>query len=436
MWGHSSTRPLSVQEKRQKRRERLKLRPGEQLPRLRKPKTRMFDQRAQPPRQPAGVRNGDSEDPLFAQRFSRCDCGEMITTHPSARIAHVKGAKHREAILGLAGPHSPPAGSLDAGTRVSVKFTNRSRRGFSWYDGTVTGPKGPNRYRISYDDGDDVTSLDPADEEYRVLPPAPKRARTAAPADSAAQPSESPAAVSTAPAAAASSSPVTPKKVARVAALLGRLPADTRTYAEREHWCDAKILAWLARDRSPNAFYYRFLPEGEEPRIGPWSDDEIRKLKQICLERGVHQPGSRPEWGIISQQLPGRVGYKCSAMYRRIVDGEEVPGPLPNYIDRLTGAVVRQPCISPEGYVAGHGAWHAALRQRQGRCPFTNGRLNPHSLILLTLDNIALYRHRIRNVDGDRELALSSVPFVPPPADDAPSVTPISSVLAPGPLVP
>lgn len=44
------------------------------------------------------------------------------------------------------------------------------------------------------------------------------------------------------------------------------------------------------------------VPGFKRPTIGPPGSADR-------LERGVHQPGSRPEWGIISQQLPGRVGY-------------------------------------------------------------------------------------------------------------------------------
>ena len=40
--------------------------------------------------------------------------------------------------------------------------------------------------------------------------------------------------------------------------------------------------------------------------------------------------GSRPEWGIISQHIPGRVGYTCSAAYRKFVDRGEIEDP--NYI--------------------------------------------------------------------------------------------------------
>jgi hypothetical protein len=108
-----------------------------------------------------------------------------------------------------------------------------------------------------------------------------------------------------------------------------------------------------------------------------------------------------------------------------------VDNPLPNYIDQITGDVIRLPCISPEGYVAGRRAWVASLERRQGKCPFTNVKLSHRSLVLLTFDNIALYRDRIRNFDGDREVALSSVPFDPPSEDGAPDASAAAEDVSP-----
>lgn len=393
-------------------------------------------------------------------------------------------------------PREAPVGApgIASGTRVKVKFNDASEEGFAWYCGTVLGPKAGSKYRIDYDDDDEVSSLDVQDEEFVIVPGEPTKAsRPPKPCKR------------------------DPAKSTRLAQLLSRLPSETRQRAEADHWCDAKVMAWLEREVNPNAFFYRFLPEGEAPRTGPWSEEELATLRRVCLERKVNTLGSRPEWGIISQHFPGRVGYACSAAYRKFVDQGEIqdpnyafvagrskfifshsrttstepgePGqpvqggrrakaaalpaqdpsgcstrrkgkrkrrvradrgeeriyaddistsseddvkhftnsstidwvtadapedcefnPLPNYLDQITGDLIKQPCISPQGYVAGRRSWIAALERRAGRCPFTNVKISHRHLTLLTIDNIEDHRDQVRNWDGDREVALSSDP--------------------------
>lgn len=108
------------------------------------------------------------------------------------------------------------------------------------------------------------------------------------------------------------------------------MPKETKEIAIDEGWCDAKIAAWLERDKRPNAYFYRFLPEGEKIKSGGWAPEELEKLKEICLAKKVNTLGSRPEWGIISQQFPGRVGYTCSSAYRKLVDSHTIEDP--NYV--------------------------------------------------------------------------------------------------------
>jgi hypothetical protein len=396
------------------------------------------------------------------------------------------------------GCNEPNVSEYACGTRVSVKFHDCSEEGFSWYNGTILGLKTLNKYKIEYDDDDEVSSIDVEDEEFVVLsqgcngyaPPKHRKGKTKGDKGKKAK-----------------------DKTQRMEELLQKLPEEKRKYAIEEGWCDAKITAYLERSANPNAFYYRFLPEGEVPKHGPWTEEEIATLKQICLEKQVNTVGSRPEWGIISQHIPGRVGYTCSAAYRKFVDRGEIedpnyifvngrskyvfgrpkstkpkaekekeyalqfprPGPsgtavstrrsrrhvkkrrrargderiyadevsassedewdlgmkhfndsstidwvtaatgiatenpLPNFIDQITGDIVVQPCISPQGYVAGKRSWLAALEKRHGKCPFTNVKISHRGLILLTCDNIAEHRDNIRNWEGTREVALSPV---------------------------
>ena len=46
----------------------------------------------------------------------------------------------------------------------------------------------------------------------------------------------------------------------------------------------AKITAYLERSANPNAFYYRFLPEGEVPKHGPWT--EVCPVHQLATPVG------------------------------------------------------------------------------------------------------------------------------------------------------
>lgn len=200
---------------------------------------------------------------------------------------------------------------LEAGTRLKVKFNDATELGFSWYKGTIKGKKAERRYKIEYDDDDEVSSLDVDDEEYQVLSHDSDDARPKKKTKTK------------------TSSKATDKQ-ARMSELLNKLPEDKRKYAEEEGWCDAKIIGWLDREHNPNAFYYRFLGEGVLPKTGGWTPEEVATLKKVCLEKKVNTVGSRPEWGIISRHIPGRVGYACSAAYRKLVDSHEIEDP--NYI--------------------------------------------------------------------------------------------------------
>ncbi|KAJ9061308.1 hypothetical protein DSO57_1021981 [Entomophthora muscae] len=76
---------------------------------------------------------------------------------------------------------------------------------------------------------------------------------------------------------------------------------------------------------------------------------------------------------------------------------EELLNPLPGYIDPITLDEVVQPAISPYGHVMGYANWVRCLNSEATRntCPLTKQPLTKRDLVILTHDNIELYRDKI-----------------------------------------
>jgi hypothetical protein len=71
--------------------------------------------------------------------------------------------------------------------------------------------------------------------------------------------------------------------------------------------------------------------------------------------------------------------------------------PLPGVTDAITQIEVRRPAMSPDGHVLGYQTWLRVLAQEPtNTCPFTKQRLTRRQLVLLTHDNIAEHRGRLR----------------------------------------
>ena len=67
-------------------------------------------------------------------------------------------------------------------------------------------------------------------------------------------------------------------------------------------------------EKTENLHFYRQNPEGQEKRIGKWSDEEHKVLMQRIKETGVNV-----KWGMISKAIPGRVGYQVSDYWRQLI---------------------------------------------------------------------------------------------------------------------
>lgn len=71
----------------------------------------------------------------------------------------------------------------------------------------------------------------------------------------------------------------------------------------------------------------------------------------------------------------------------------EDDNPLPDFIDAITLEEVIRPAISPYGHVLGYDTWSRCLSQQpKNTCPFTKKPLSHRDLILLTSNNIDIYR--------------------------------------------
>jgi hypothetical protein len=80
-------------------------------------------------------------------------------------------------------------------------------------------------------------------------------------------------------------------------------------------WTQCKRDAWSQLSSNPNAFFYRHVLPGEARRNGPWSaEEQAHFIEQLEL----HPPNSA-HWGLFARHIPGRVGYQCSAFYKRLI---------------------------------------------------------------------------------------------------------------------
>ena len=78
-------------------------------------------------------------------------------------------------------------------------------------------------------------------------------------------------------------------------------------------WSDARVKAYMHKEVNPNAYFYRFLEKGEKQATGSWTAEEKRSFLEL-IKDGVDY-----RWGILSMNVPGRVGYQCSNYYRKLV---------------------------------------------------------------------------------------------------------------------
>lgn len=90
--------------------------------------------------------------------------------------------------------------------------------------------------------------------------------------------------------------------------------------------------------------------------------------------------------------------YKSSTRRRILLD----LNPLPGLIDPITLQEVIKPAMSPTGHVMSYDTWirclHYPADGPKNVCPLTKQRLTKRQLIILTIDNIEQYRHRIINL--------------------------------------
>jgi uncharacterized protein YbaR (Trm112 family) len=91
---------------------------------------------------------------------------------------------------------------------------------------------------------------------------------------------------------------------------------------DTSNWSEARKAAYAKIDTNPNTYYYRFNAPGEKQKNGPFTKEEkalfLARLKEFDFNT------TKPQWGIFSQAIPGRVGYQCSNFYRKLLESGEL----------------------------------------------------------------------------------------------------------------
>jgi hypothetical protein len=223
-------------------------------------------------------------------------------------------------------------------------------------------------------------------------------------------------------------------------------------YTEWIHWSAIRRKAYMYMDDDPNAYLYRFPPVGVEPKFGPWTDAEKEKFLQKIAEVRGNSDTFEGKWGLFSLAVPGRVGYQCSNFYRllltngeltdsRYIYGEDgrlhylagaknssdkkgrppsaapkerksygklspvttrydawaAQNPIPDAVDALTGEKIKVPAMDPDGYVFDYNSW---IKTMNPDCvnPYTQAKVKKRDLIVLTHENYAEFKDKIRNL--------------------------------------
>ena len=93
-----------------------------------------------------------------------------------------------------------------------------------------------------------------------------------------------------------------------------------------EGWCNSRKKAWIKRETNQNSYYYRYNEPNEQNKTGPWSDDEkdmfIRRLREV--------PHINKQWGLFAKGIPGRVGYQCACLYRKLFESGDLQRLVPD----------------------------------------------------------------------------------------------------------
>jgi U-box domain len=83
--------------------------------------------------------------------------------------------------------------------------------------------------------------------------------------------------------------------------------------------------------------------------------------------------------------------FTCPGIYH--IPQVEGINPIPEFIDAITLEEVKKPAISPYGHVLGYETWSRCLsREPKNICPLTKKPLSHRELVILTIDNIEMYR--------------------------------------------
>lgn len=122
------------------------------------------------------------------------------------------------------------------------------------------------------------------------------------------------------------------------------------------------------------------------------------------------EPSSSEEYESVSEESSSTIELGSSSSNDDFDNGEEDftprikapapfhPNPLPGFIDVITRQEVERPAISPYGHVLSYDTWLRCIctGERKNTCPFTKQPLHKRQLVLLTEENVAIYREIIK----------------------------------------
>lgn len=127
----------------------------------------------------------------------------------------------------------------------------------------------------------------------------------------------------------------------------------------------------------------------------------VETAKKLDLAVSSKRPRHRPQPKVAASQKVILYDYDAPNRPQHVSLQADQSGlyvnPLPGFIDAITRTEVVRPALSPYGHVLSYDTWIRCLldSERKNTCPITKQPLHKRQLIILTHENIEMYRSGI-----------------------------------------
>jgi len=166
--------------------------------------------------------------------------------------------------------------------------------------------------------------------------------------------------------------------------------------------------------RHPTAEYCREVEQALSDAVHSSSNSKTKRKRKAkgSDDDDDFQPASKRRRRTNKKRRGGNDDddFHCS-LSSTVQPKDDDENPMSDFIDIMTGTAVVRPAISPYGHVLGYETWTMLLRTSKHKdlCPFTMQRLTRRSLVKLTKENYADYKHKIKNITDEEKAQMALI---------------------------